>query len=270
MGSCLFCGSTDGPFTTEHVIPKWARKLVDPLDRTPLRVYAGEEPGADQRRKLGRLLHLSVTVDDAICRSCNNGVLSQLENQALPVLAPMIQTGRPTVLGTAEQAVLAAWATKTVWLLEHAARQMYPGQRPIEGYMASEVEFAWLWRERTPPPRALVWLAYWDCERQVPLMYEPSGATLPTIGGGSRPGHMTTLSLGYVAFQVFSTDFVLAEHQRAVQWNTRPPPALANAILRIWPSLHSRVAWPVAKLLRNEWTRLVQWDGKLRPVISRD
>ena len=267
MGHCLFCGSA-GPFTTEHVIPKWARKLLDPLDRTSLRIYAGDEPGADQRRQVGRLLHLSMTVDEEICRKCNNGFLSQLERQAHPVLAPMIQTGSCAVLGPDEQAVLATWATKTVWLLERAARQMYPGQRPIEGYMASESEFAWLWRERKPPPRALVWLAYWDCERQVPLMYEPSGAPLPTIGGGSRPGHMTTFSLGYVAFQVFSTDFVLAEHQSAVQWNTRPPRSLADAILRIWPSLCSTVAWPGTKLLRSEWTRLVQWDGVLRPPTS--
>ena len=33
----------------------------------------------------------------------------------------MIQTANARVLGTAEQEVLAMWATKTVWLLEVAA-----------------------------------------------------------------------------------------------------------------------------------------------------
>lgn len=251
--------------STEHVVPKWARKLLEPLKPAPFRIHAGEEPGADQRRKIAQMLHLSVVVDDSVCRECNNGFLARLERPTSKVLAPMIQTAHHTTLDAEQQALLATWATKTVWLLELAARQMFPGDRPIEGYLASEVEFAWLRQKGEPPPRTLVWMAAWDCERSVPTMYQPSGASLPTPSGVLHPGHMTTFSLGYVAFQVFSTNFVTAEHQGAVLWNTRPPASLASGILRIWPSLQQTVEWPGTMLGRDEWTRLIQWDGKLRP-----
>lgn len=74
-------------------MPKWARKLLEPLRPAPFRVHAGEAPGADQRRKIGQMLHLSVVVDDSVCRQCNNGFLARLERRTSKVLAPMIQTG---------------------------------------------------------------------------------------------------------------------------------------------------------------------------------
>lgn len=262
---CVFCGSSDGPISTEHVVPKWARKLLEPLEPMPFRAHAGEAAGADQRRKIAQVPHLSVVVDNTVCQQCNNGFLARLERRASKVLAPMIQTARHTTLDADHQAMLATWATKTVWLLELAARQMFPGDRPIEGYLASEVEFAWLWQNGKPPPRTLLWITSWDCERNVPMMYQPSGASLPTSSGNLHPGHMTTFSLGYVAFQVFSTNFVTADQQGAALWNTRPPASLASGILRIWPSLQQTVEWPGTVLGREEWTRLTQWDGRLRP-----
>ncbi len=231
MGPCVFCATTSGHFAEEHVIPKWIRTLLDAS--APLKVYAGEEPEADPREQIGQLLHLTITVSDVICTRCNNGLLSQLEKAAAPLLRPMIKTAHPVTLGRVQQELLATWATKTVWLLELAARQMFPEGRRIPGYLASQPEYAYFWAKKKPPPRTLVWLGCWDCQSHTPFMYEPSMATVPTADGTELVGHLTTLAIGYVAFQVFSVDFVAADAHGAMLWNTQAPSALDAGLTRI-------------------------------------
>ena len=55
-----------------------------------------------------------------------------------------------------------------------------------------------------PPPRSMVWLGCWDCQREVPVNYAPSSAPLPTRDGKPVEGHFATFTLGYAAFQVFT------------------------------------------------------------------
>lgn len=156
--------------------------------------------------------------------------------------------------------------TMRVLWLELAARQMFPEGRRIPGYLASQPEFAYFWAEKKPPPRTLVWLGCWDCRSHTPLMYEPSMATVPTADGTELGGHLTTFAIGYVAFQVFSVDFVAADAHGAVLWNTQAPSALDAGFTRIWPVLKASVAWPRAMFAREDWGVLVSWDGKLRPA----
>jgi hypothetical protein len=112
----------------------------------------------------------------------------------------------------------------------------------------------------------MVWLGCWDCEREVPLNYAPSSAPLPTRDGKTVEGHFATFTLGYVAFQVFTVDFPAADRHDADVWNTHPPPWLAQALTRIWPQLLAArdIAWPQQGFRREDWDRLVTWDGKLR------
>ena len=59
-------------------------------------------------------------------------------------------------------------------------------------------EEAWLWKQRTPPPKSLVWLACFDCQHSLAVTYEP----LPCCATyHSRwPSLMTRLScIGYQA-----------------------------------------------------------------------
>ena len=79
---------------------------------------------------------------------------------------------RQVVLNAAAQRLVAFWAVKTGLLLELAARQMYPGRRAVEGYLASGQELAWLRAHDEPPPRSMVWLGCWDCRSATPVNYE--------------------------------------------------------------------------------------------------
>lgn len=262
MDSCIFCGMANASLTVEHVIPQWARRCFDM--HGPLTVYAGGRASVD-RTTVGKLQHLNVTLDRAICRSCNTDYLGRLEGVVSPILKPMAYSAKPRVLSLSDQRLLAHWSVKTVLLLELAVRQHYPTSRPIQGYVATPQELAWLWAHREPPPRSLVWIGCWDCEQSSPVMYEPSGAPLPTADGCEVVGHMSTFSLGYVAFQVFTVDFVAAESHGAVPWNSRPPSSLADALKRIWPTGNSELSWPPHAFSGIDWNRLVTWDGALRP-----
>jgi hypothetical protein len=98
-------------------------------------------------------------------------------------------------------------------------------------------------------------------------MYEPSGAELPTADGSPLAGHLATFTLGYVAFQVFTIDFLAAEQHGAPVWNKRPPEPLAESLVRVWPPqlVVGDVSWPPPAFRGDDWHRLVTWDGVLRP-----
>ncbi len=263
MEPCVLCGTTDATATREHVIPGWARRSFD--IQGPVMVGAREEP-SELRTRVGKIQHLNITLDDAICGNCNTVWLSRLERAVRPFLAPMAVSAKPTTLDAKRQALIATWAVKTVLLFEMAIRRMYPTGRPIQGYRASPQELAWLRANREPPPRSLVWLGCWDCQQAIPVNYAPSDAPLPMADGSPVAGHFTTLALGYVALQVFTVDFVAAEQHRAASWNTKVPASLAQVLIRIWPPspLPREVSWPPQAFAREDWNRLVTWDGELR------
>jgi len=123
-----------------------------------------------------------------------------------------------------------------------------------------------MFAELEPPPRSMVWLGCWDCQREVPLNYAPSSAPLRTRDGQPVEGHFATFTLGYVAFQVFTVDFTAADRHGADPWNTHSPPPLAQALTHIWPQLLAArdIVWPQQAFRREDWDRLVTWDGKLR------
>ncbi len=261
--ACVFCGTTNGKLTCEHVIAKWPRRSFD--IKGPVTVNARKE-GLSQRRRVSAMQALNITLDDAICDDCNSVRLSRLERRVKPLLAPMAVNAQPTALSPASQQLIATWAVKTVLLLELAFRQIYLGSRPVEGYEASPPELAWLRASSEPPPRSRVWMGCWDCQQTVPVRYAPSSAPLPTPDGSGVEGHFATFTLGYIAFQVFTVDYVAADQHQASAWNDHTPSSLAQALFRIWPPLlrQPEVSWPAQAFTTADWDRLVTWDGALR------
>lgn len=264
METCALCGATGLPLTDEDVIPKWALRAFDV--QAPVTIQIREEGGSPQ--EVGERRHLKLVLEGGLCQHCNNVRLSQLENKVKPILAPMAVECRPTSIHANSQRLLAAWAVKSAFLVELALRQQHPGARPVEGYAASPPEMAWLFAKLEPPPRSLVWLGCWDCQQESPFRYGPSGAPLVTADGMPVAGHFATFTLGFVAFQVFTVDFVAADEHGAGQWNLRPPQSLAQALARIWPQDDLRppreIAWPQQAFARGDLDVLASWDGVLR------
>lgn len=267
--ACVLCGSADSP-TDEDVIPRWLLRAFDV--QGPVTINPREESGEPQ--VVGTRPNPKIMLRGGLCSKCNNERLSRLENAVKPILAPMARYAKPTVLDLDIQRLLAAWAVKTLYLLELAVRQQYPGARMVEGYEPSIAEVGWLLgqlerhpaRQIEPPPRSLVWLACWDCSERSVVNYAPSSAALPTPNSGEVLGQFTTLALGFAAFQVFTVDYVAATRSEAKVWNTRPPDSIGPAIPRIWPHLLGAgdVSWPPAAFPNGDFDRLASWDSALR------
>lgn len=262
----MFCGvEADG--TREHVVPKWARRSF--AIPGPVTVLMGRH--AEPTQPTRQLHALNYVLDDQICAGCNNGWLSKLENDVAGILREMVVRHEARALDGDAQRLLATWAVKTAMLLEPATRQQFPG-RPIEGFLASEAECAWMFKNRLPPPRAQVWLSCWDSQSTSAIVYEPSGARLSSRRGPIVQGQFTTFSLGFVAFQVFSVDFIRADELGAYEWNPpQPPAALAPGLAKIWPqqAMPKPLAWPAIAFAHDDWHRLVTWGGVLRKDQSR-
>ncbi len=260
---CIFCGSVAEAASEEHVIPKWARRAFH--IQGPVTVRASDWPDPE-RKDVDRLQHLNVTLTDALCENCNSKWLGPIEGRVARVLRPMMVNAAPAVLDTRDQGLLAFWAVKTILLLELSVRQMFPGARAIEGYAATAPELAWLRAREEPPPRSMVWLGCWDCKRENPLMYEPSAAPLPAADGRPLSGHLATFALGFAVFQVFTVNFVAAEQAGARVWNPNPPAPIRAALPRIWPPLARtpNIRWPTPAFPRDDWHRIVTWNGALR------
>src|SRR5207237_348693 len=64
------------------------------------------------------------------------------------------------------------------------------------------------------------------------MMSAPTSAA----AGPQLPAHLTSLTIGYVLLQVFSTNFVLADKQAAAEYDLNPPQPYAHALTRIWPA----------------------------------
>ena len=148
---CQACGRVRKG-AKEHVIPRWARDaLADPGDVQNLTANRREE---GTTTVVHERPSLNITLDGKICQKCNDESLANLEQLVEPILKPMAADCTATLIGTAGQRLLSTWAVKTLFLIELAMRQRDAGVRPIEGFIPSKPELAWVWTESHPPPRS--------------------------------------------------------------------------------------------------------------------
>jgi len=80
------------------------------------------------------------------------------------------------------------------------------------------------------------------------MMSAPTSAA----AGPQLPAHLTSLTIGYVLLQVFSTNFVLADKQAAAEYDLNPPQPYAEALTRIWPAGQTLVQWPPSAYVSPE------------------
>ena len=186
--------------------------------------------------------------------TCNNTWMSRLENRGVkPFLEPMLTHKHGVNLDVAGQRDLARWAVMKVLLMEYAMRQRRAHLRPVTGYLPSEPELAWLYAHDDPPPRSRVWLGAFDAGNTTVVTTQSRlMMSAPTSAGPRLPAHLTTLTIGYVLLQVFSTNFVLADKQTTAQYDLNPLQPYAQTLTRIWPAGQTSVQWPPSAYVSPE------------------
>jgi hypothetical protein len=118
--TCVFCDSSlTGVRAEEHVIPRW---LMEHLGVTDGQVYLAVAQSADNTVLKDRKHITANFVEGRVCGDCNNGWMNDLEKKTKELLKPLIE-GTINLLSISddERTTLAKWATKTGYVISHAA-----------------------------------------------------------------------------------------------------------------------------------------------------
>jgi hypothetical protein len=103
MPVCLFCPKTAN--SLEHLWPKWVheRRNFGPLKHT--------------RGKTETIIPNPKITVKAVCKGCNNGWMSHLENANIPLVGSMMQN-LSIPLDRQQQKIVAAWLMKMAFLTD--------------------------------------------------------------------------------------------------------------------------------------------------------
>jgi hypothetical protein len=234
--TCMFCG-LNRPTSIEDVVPKWARYALNPTSSVAVRAGPGDSTA--------RMQHLVVTLHGMVCEACNNGWMHDLEQKVKPFLKPLLVNKHGADLDLIQQRDLARWAVMKVLLMEHVMRQKHPQLRATAGYVPSEPELVWLMAKDCPPPRSRVWLGAFDPQGTYTVQTQARLLqSAPRPGGCPVVSHLTTLTIGSVLVQAFTTNFILADAQSLPEYDADPPWPYDQALTRIWPPKQPTVHWP--------------------------
>ncbi len=110
---CIFCQRDNQKITKEHILPNWLSRMYGE-DMTCTNESTTEE---------GKVVYsfqskIFQQTTNTICAACNNGWMSEIENQAKPILERMLR-GKNVVLDKKKQHRIATWAMKTVLVINH-------------------------------------------------------------------------------------------------------------------------------------------------------
>lgn len=116
---CLFCANPLEDRAKEHVIPVWLQqRLGITEDRIALIVAETETHRIFNRRQHAVDQHL----EGRICASCNNGWMSDLETDAVPLLTALLDRQKDiSSLDLREKLLFARWAAKTAFMMNSAS-----------------------------------------------------------------------------------------------------------------------------------------------------
>jgi hypothetical protein len=143
--SCIFCSSTD--LTKEHLLPDW---MHDVFGKKGNQVHSlAEETPNTSKSKLYESRTFTARVR-FVCKDCNHGWMSDLEENVKPLLVPMMTSELAFVLRPAELAVLSTWAAKTTVVLFRS--------RPNQPRAISDEQCAELHQEGRRPAGVQVWI----------------------------------------------------------------------------------------------------------------
>lgn len=141
---CAFCGR-EATLTGEHVWSDWVGRL---LGKRKVKFNLTEADGTRKEFVLGGLNH-KVNV---VCKTCNEGWMSKLEEEVKPIVKEMILEGTEANLSPDELKIIAAWAFTRAIIADH----IRINRLPFFYDQATRRAFA---QHRTLPRGVQMWIA---------------------------------------------------------------------------------------------------------------
>jgi hypothetical protein len=193
--------------------------------------------------------------------TCNNGWMRSIEDQAKPILAPLI-LGSAATLTTHDQAVIATWAVLKVMVAE------YDRNFHVSTHWTHR---RWIKDHKSVPRGWGVWIGHfqrtnWKPEwissaflLQTPRMIDRYGIRMPTFYNGSA----VTQVIGNLFIQVIHFPMPDTLIRR---WKFSPT---EGSIFRIWPQTPYLLRWPHKVLSDNDADRIANAVSQLAMDTAR-
>ncbi len=261
---CIFCGGTG--MSKEHFWPKWASQNVS---STQSKSYAQELHTSSgyprvpvhppHRRK--RNGDLSTVKFRVVCRSCNNGWMSRVEQAAKPHLLALM-SGVPTVLDRAAQRSIAAWITMKVIVAEHdqpdtamtpaADREALRSDPPVlPEYFVIRIGMHTL-AAQTAYRRHSETLMF--------ASHDITPPPVPEMLGMGRNAQMVTFAFAALLVHVFAARDCGRKPEQMLSFSNQ-------ALPQLWPHQAEQFSWPPRRLVQRR--ELPQLLNGLEDLVAK-
>jgi len=226
MPDCIFCPNPAD--SVEHVFPQW---VLDRKKLGPSRFHFGNRPE--------RVADIDLTVK-SVCGACNNGWMSDLENDAKPILQSMFGD-RKISLDQNNQVVLIAWLMKIVFLNDTTR-----GRDAAARFYRREETLAF-GKSREMPNFTMVSIGHLtDIRRAI------TGTQFKTTDErGTLTGLATTLTNEHLVAQIVTLSLEPEPEGPATIELTMAPGNWDSMLSRIWHPEPSQIDWPPAVSFTN-------------------
>jgi hypothetical protein len=221
QSQCLFCERRAG--SREHLWAAWIHERL--LRKQPIRITFAGRPVTYSNNP-------EITVK-TVCGICNNGWMSNLEADCIPLLGSLMQ-GLSVPLDPSQQSLISTWAVKTAMVLDSTntrARSLF----------YSRAECGSLRVNRTIPDRTRVWIGRSGLDG---LLADGTIVTIQKQDGVKIAfGSPTTFVVGHVALQVFTIHPLAGFESLHIDPAPRPG-QWEKLLVELWPTKTYSVNWP--------------------------
>jgi len=234
-GKCIFCEGTS--LTKEHLFADWLRELFPRTSKDthtygtitswePKPVFSGHvvqgHSGSKRIRK--------------VCRTCNSGWISGIDERAKQAVTPLIK-GDSIVVADEAQLTIATWLAK----ISMVGDSIQPYKSVV-----LQSERKWIKDKREPPPLWEVWLGSYggNMWRDLAIFQHSGRLNLSAVTGpGNFSGYVETTTIGIGKMLAL----VIGNENAALPLNIGNAAAVLK---RIWP-ISNAFTWPRIHILSD-------------------
>lgn len=223
--------------TEEEAYPKWAGKALARVGANRFASYSLADGGGWVCHETDTLAHTAYKV---VCRPCNNGWMSVLENNAKGFLEPMVCRLERAELDRRRVDWLAGWCANRAIVSDYA---LNPGRPFYTGSQRARFRAC-----REPPEGFHLWIA--GAARAVCMRRAGVAPAGHLLAGAGFTAHHMVYQLGHFLFQSLTAKWDRA----AVRARERAPGILQPAgfdsqVREVWSFSVCPLIWPAPALL---------------------
>lgn len=236
---CIFCEGY--PISHEHIWADWMRVYLPKWD------VKNHRAEFTMRRPTGAVTNTILRSGEpqsgrlaVVCEACNTGWMSILQQEAKPILIPLIE-GKPILLARKQKCVLAAWIAMFTMVSEFLDKT---GER----IAITLRERSYLRETGKVPPNWKVWIAHQNQKTwRGPLLFHET----MHVSKGDEPAsdvpntHSTTAFFGELYMHAISSQTLDISRQKMHG-------VYETIVSQLWPVRPNVISWPPNRPLTND------------------